>query len=79
MASQPCFDRKLDDLFVEHRQNSRKAGANRAGVLIRFAAELGRTTAEDLGLCAQLGVDLESNDRLVFHKLTESRIDNREQ
>ena len=74
VGSQACFDCKLNDLFVEHRQNSRKSGAYRAGVLIRFATELGRTTAEDLRLCEQLGVNFESNDRFVFHKVRTSRM-----
>ncbi len=73
MGRQPGPDREIDDFFVEHRQDSGKTGANRTGVFIGCATELGRTATKNFRLGEQMGVNFQSDDALVFHVITDRR------
>ena len=51
--------------LVQHRQRARQAKAGGANMRIRFAAESICAAAKGLGICQQLYVDLEPDDRLI--------------
>ncbi len=79
MGRQAGLDCEIDDFFVQHRQDSGKTSANRAGVFIGCATELGRTAAKNFRFGEQMGVNFQSDDALVFHVNTNRkwRIENR--
>ena len=60
------LDRHLHHLAVERRQGPGQAQADRAHLRVRRRAEGGGAGAEDLALGQELGVDFESDDRLVI-------------
>src|SRR5215203_2712632 len=56
---------KLDCLFIENRQRTRKRETDRTGVRIGSRAEISRASAERLALGFQLNVHLESDDHFI--------------
>src|SRR3990172_7773342 len=62
---------ELNDSLVQYRQDAGKPRADRTGVLIRCLAKFSRATAENLRVGKQLGVDLQSDDGLVVHELSQ--------
>ena len=59
--------RKFKDLFIQHRQDPRKAEAYRAYIGIRLCAERGLAAAENLRGRAKFRMDFQSDDGFIFH------------
>ncbi len=60
-----CFERELDRPSVHHRQSSRHADADRAGLRVRLRSEPRAARAEQLARRGQLHVHFQADDRGV--------------
>ncbi len=65
IQGQTSFDGVGHHLLIEHRQTAGQTGADRAALGVGGGAKGGGTVAEYLGLCFELGVDLQPDDHLV--------------
>lgn len=66
MQSEARSDGELHGLPAKYRQRARQSQTHRAHGGIGRRAKLDRATAKYLGLCAELHVYFEPDDRLVF-------------
>jgi len=65
-------DRILDHFLIEERDASGEAGADRAGMGVGFPPEEGGTAAENFAAGQKLGVNLQADDRFIFHEILPS-------
>ena len=70
VGGEPRPNGVLHHAFVEHRQSARHSRADRAAVSVRVAAELGGAGTENLRFGGKLGVNLQPNHHLVFHRFS---------
>jgi hypothetical protein len=63
---------KLQDLLVENGQASGQARAYRAGEGVGLAPEEGGAGTENFALGQKLSMNLQADDRFIFHKVLRS-------